>query len=214
MFSILRILTLTLLVLTVLTTGCSKKSTTPTVSHVPGYAVTCIGVLPAVTALNFDEPLPVGETKQLEDGVRVLDRLLKEHFMSRTDVRLVSDGQISGMDENLPAQPLPRARVIAERLSCNAILETTLRRYKARVGGKYTAKDPASVAFDYRLIAIPEGTILCKGTFDKVQQSVMENLYNLKSASEHAFTWVPAEQLMREGLEEKLGECPYLVADE
>ena len=166
------------------------------------------------TVENFDEVVPAAEKKQLQNGVHVLDELLKQQFISRPDVRLVSDGQISGMDENLPAQPLARARVIADRLSCNAVLETTLRRYRDRVGGKYSAKDPASVAFDFRLLAIPKGTVLCSGTFDEVQQSVMENLFNFKSATERGFTWVTAEQLMREGLRARFSDCPYLAGDE
>ncbi len=214
MFSILRTLTLVLLSLLLLSVGCSKKTATPPASHVPDYAVTCIGVLPVATADNFDEIVPAAEKKQLQNGVHILNELLKKQFISRSDVRLVTDGQISGMGENLPAQPLARARMIADRLSCNTVLETTLRRYKDRVGGQYTAKNPASVAFDFRLIAIPEGVVLCSGTFDEVQQSVMENLYNFKSATERGFTWVTAEQLMREGLRARFSECPYLAEDE
>ncbi len=213
MFSILRTLILVLLSLLLMSVGCSKKTATP-VSQVPDYAVTCIGVLPVAIADNFDEIVPAAEKKQLQNGVQVLNELLKQHFISRPDVRLVSDGQISGMDENLPAEPLARARVIADRLSCNTVLETTLRRYKDRVGGKFFANDPASVAFDFRLIAIPEGTVLCSGTFDEVQQSVMENLFNFKNATERGFTWVTAEQLMREGLRARFSECPYLDDDE
>jgi len=191
-FSILRTLILVLLSLLLMSVGCSKKTDTSPASQVPDYAVTCIGVLPVAIADNFDEIVPAAEKKQLQNGVQVLDELLKQHFISRPDVRLVSDGQISGMDENLPAEPLARARVIADRLSCNTVLETTLRRYKDRVGGKFFANDPASVAFDFRLIAIPEGTVLCSGTFDEVQQSVMENLFNFKNATERGFTWVTA----------------------
>ena len=214
MFSILRTLTLVLLSLLLLSVGCSKKTDTSPASQVPDYAVTCVGVLPVAIADNFDEIVPAAEKKQLQNGVQVLNELLKQQFISRPDVRLVSDGQISGMDDNLPAQPLARARVVADRLSCNTVLETTLRRYKDRVGGQYTAKDPASVAFDFRLIAIPEGTVLCSGTFDEVQQSVMENLFNFKTATERGFTWVTAEQLMREGLRARFSECPYLTEDE
>ncbi len=214
MFSIRRTFTLGLLCLSLLSVGCSKNTTSQPVPEVSGYAVTCIGVLPAVTPYNFDDNVPAAEAKQLQNGVRVLDRLLKQQFISRSDVRLVSDGQISGMDKNLPAQPLARARVIADQLSCNVVLETTLRRYRDRVGGKYTASDPASVAFDYRLITIPDGTVLCSGTFDVVQKSVMENLYNFKTASERGFTWVTAEQLVKEGLQARFSECSYFAADE
>jgi hypothetical protein len=184
------------------------------VPEVPDYAVTCIGVLPAVTPYDFDDNVPAAEAKQLQNGIHVLDRLLKQQFISRTDVRLVSDSQISGMDKNLPAQPLARARVIADRLSCNTVLETTLRRYRDRIGGELTAQEPASVAFAYRLIAIPDGTVLCSGAFDEVQKSIMENLYNLKSATERGFSWVTAEQLLKEGLQERFAECSYFAADE
>ena len=208
----LRTLTLALLCFFVLPLGCTKKSTTP----VPGetFAVTCVGVLPALSAADFDDTLSTAEEKELQTGVRVLDGLLKQQFSGRSDIRLVSDGQISGMDVNLPAQPLARALVIADKLSCNAVLETTLRRYKDRVGGQYTAKEPASVAFDFRLIAMPEGAVLCSGTFDEVQKSVMENLFNIKAATERGFTWVTAEQLMREGLRTRFEKCSYLSDEE
>lgn len=215
MFSIHRSLTLGLLCLSLASFGCSK-GTTNTNAPDPdsGFAVTCVAVLPAASYVNFDETIPAAEKSELENGTQVMDRLLAKQFSSRSDVRLASDGQISGMDRNLPAQPLARARVIGDRLSCNAVLETTLRRYKDRVGGEYTAKDPASVAFDYRLIALPDGTVLCRGSFDEVQKSVMENLYNFKAATERGFTWVTAEQLMKEGIRVRMGECRYLADEE
>ena len=192
--------------------GCSKKNTTPVSEET--FAVTCIGVLPALSVADFDDTLSTAEEKQLQSGVYVLDSLLKQQFSGRSDIRLVNDGQISGMDVNLPAQPMARAMLIAERLSCNAVLETTLRRYKDRVGGEYTAKEPASVAFDFRLIALPEGKVLCSGTFDEVQKSVMENLFNFKAATERGFTWVTAEQLMREGMRARFEKCSYLSDEE
>jgi hypothetical protein len=212
--SILRIFTSGLLCLSLLSVGCSKKTTSQSVPEVADYAVTCIGVLPAVTPYDFEDNVPAAEAEQLQNGIHILDQLLRQQFISRTDVRLVSDSQISGMDKNLPAQPLARARVIADRLSCNTVLETTLRRYRDRVGGELTAQEPASVAFAYRLIAIPDGTVLCSGAFDEVQKSIMENLYNFKSATERGFSWVTAEQLLKEGLQERFAECSYFAADE
>jgi len=195
-------------------TACSGKQAVP-VSDVsePGFAANCIAVLPVTTAVHFDETVPVTERKQLDDGIPVLDRVLQKYFVSRSDVRLVSDGQISGMDKNLPAQPLERARVIADRLSCNVVLETTLRRYKDREGGQYSAQNPASVAFAYRLITIPEGAVLCRGTFDETQQSVMENLFSFNSARERGFSWITSEQLLKEGVRDRFNDCSYLSSD-
>jgi len=209
----LRTLTIALLCLFLLPFGCSQKNSTSPASA-ETFVVTCVGVLPALSMADFDDSLSTAEEKQLQNGVHVLDSLLKQQFAGRSDIRLVSDGQISGMDVNLPAQPMARATLIADKLSCNAVLETTLRRYKDRVGGEYTAKEPASVAFDFRLIAIPDGTVLCSGTFDEVQKSVMENLFNIKAATERGFTWVTAEQLMREGMRDRFEKCSYLSDEE
>jgi hypothetical protein len=199
----------------VLLSACSKKSTAPAAaSSEPTFAVTCIAVLPVTTFVQFDKTLPAAEKEQLDDGVLTFDRVLQKYFISRKDVRLVSDGQISGMDNNLPAQPLARARVIADKLSCNAVLETTLRRYRDRVGGQYSAADPASVAFSYRLLGMPGGQVLCRGTFDETQQSVMENLLSLSAARERGFSWITSEQLMKEGVRDRFSECGYLTAPE
>ena len=42
----------------------------------------------------------------------------------------------------------------------------------------------------------------------------MENLYNFSSAKQRGFTWITAEELLREGLVKKLGECSYLQTTE
>ena len=208
MFSILRTLSLSLLCLSLLSAGCGKTGN-PSEPESPQYAVTCVGVLPAALPVG-ESTTPAGE-KMLKGGLPVLDKSLQKYLISRPDIRLVSDGQLSGMD-NLPAQPLARAKVIADRLSCNTILETTLRRFQARVGRGYSVEEPASVAFDYRLLSIPEGVVLCRGTFDKTQQSVMENILNLKGND--AFTWMTAEQLIEQGLIDRFADCTYLVGED
>lgn len=205
MFPILRTLTLSLLCLSLLSSGCGKTSSQPA-PDVPHYAVTCVGVLPAATGVNG--ATSPEKDKLMQTGLRILDKSLQKFFISRTDIRLVSDGQISGMD-NLPDQPLARASVIADRLSCNAILETTLNRFQDRVGKSYSVDEPASISFDYRLLSIPEGAVLCRGTFDKAQQSVMENIFNLKSNK--AFSWMTAQELIEEGLTDRFSDCPYLI---
>jgi hypothetical protein len=88
-----------------------------------------------------------------------------------------------------------------------------LNRFKDRVGGQYTADEPASVSFSYRLIAIPDGTVICRGAFDETQQSVMENLFSIRTGADNAFSWLTAQQLMEQGLAERLQDCSYLAKD-
>ena len=174
------------------------------------FPVSCVAVLPVVQGARLGGPLTEKEEKAMEQGVQVLDRSLREYFGARGDVRLLTDGL--GKDKR-ESPPLERAQAAAGQLSCNAVLETTLHGYKQRVGGKYTAKEPAAASFTYRLLAMPDGAVLCQGHFNEQQQSLMENIFKLKHGAENAFTWVTAERLVQQALQERLDTCAYLVED-
>ncbi len=190
--------------------GCGAKPQESDKPQEPAVAVTCIAVLPAMSVVNYDETVSYAEARKLDKGIQVLDRLLQAQLAGRKDIRFVPDSQLYGQEGNLSENFLEQARTIGERTGCNAVLETTLWRYSERVGGKYTAKEPASVTFEYRLVETGSGSVLCQGRYDEVQKSVLENLYNLRKASERGFTWVTAEELLREGLRDKFDQCSYL----
>lgn len=189
--------------------GCSQKKE-QAAEKIPQVSLSCIGVLPVVSASDYDSEQTFGEAKQLKEGTRLLDNLLQNRFLGREDVRFVSKAKALEMEPAATDKFLSRARKAAKFVSCNGILEMTLWRYKDRIGGQYTAKEPASVAFTYRLVETNTGTTLCQGRYDEVQKSVLENLYDFSRARERGFTWVTAEELLREGVNEKLGECSYL----
>ncbi len=190
--------------------GCGARQGGETRAQEPAVTVTCIAVLPAASGIDYDGTISRAGAKKLRQGVLVLDRLLQKQFAGRKDIRFVTDSQLYGHEGSLSENFLEQARTMAERVSCNAVLETTLWRYSERVGGRYSAKEPAAVTFEYRLVATDDGAVLCQGRYDEVQQSVLENLYNLGKASERGFTWVTAEELMREGLRDKFNQCSYL----
>ena len=99
---------------------------------------------------------------------------------------------------------------MAAESGCNAVLETFAHRYKERIGGEYTAKEPAAAAFSWRLLAMPEGKVLCHGRFDEEQQPLFANLLNFRRSAENSFTWVTAERLLSQNLHEQLAQCSYL----
>ncbi len=191
--------------------GCSKKEKQAVIMKNPDIILSCIGVLPVTVKVDpAKADQAVGNGKELQDGVLIMDKLLQKQFMARDDVRFISSAQMNGLEEGNTEDPLSKAQKAADFLSCNGILQVTLHRYRQRVGGKYTASVPASVAFSYRLIDVNSKTVLCNGRFDETQQSVMANLYTFNSARKRGFTWITAEELAREGMQEKFHECPYL----
>lgn len=184
-------------------TGCAKKDESAPVAHDPGVAVSCIAVLPVQPVADLEDAASPADQKTLKDGSQVLTGLLKQVLTGKTKVKFVSETQVQ-------ANSLTNARRIADQSSCNAVLETTLSRYTERVGGDYGAKQPAAVTFAYKLYEVGEGKILCHGRFDEQQQSVMENLLTLSKAKSRGLTWLTAEELARDGLKERLGQCSYL----
>jgi len=183
-----------------------------TLKQGPPCIVTRIAILPAVAALDYDNgPVSPAQTKSLNQGVRTMNALLRQKFEGRKGFRFVSEEQISGFTETLPLQALALARMVGGKVGCNAVLQTTVRRYRERVGGKYTAEEPAAVAFDVRLIEVDNGRIICDGKYDEVQQSLLENLFALAKAKQRKFSWVTAADLMRDGLNDKLSSCSCLA---
>jgi len=212
MTDVRKILVLALIGLFFMIGGCSKKPQ-PQQIREPQVSLSCIGVLPVVSGVDVSSGVSFHEAKELQDGIQQFDNLLHKQFAGRDDVRFITAAQMKGLKNTGTENALARARQAADFLSCNGILEVKLLRYKQRIGGAYTAKDPASVSFTYRLLDVNSGAVLCRGRFDEAQQSVMENLYNFKNARERGFTWVTAEELLREGLESRLDECSYLRSE-
>ncbi len=197
--------------LSLILAGCGAKNK-GTLEQGPPCVVTRIAVLPAVAALDYDNsPASPEQTKSLNQGVRAMNALLQQKFEGRRGFRLVSEDQISGFTEDLSMKALALARVVAGKVGCNAVLQTTVRRYRERVGGKYTAEEPAAVAFEVRLIEVDNGRIICDGKYDEVQQSLLENLFALAKARQRKFSWVTAADLMRDGLNDKLSSCSCLA---
>jgi hypothetical protein len=196
----------------ILLQGCGKKVAGEPVSRPNDVPITCVAIMPTSIPVELETSAQEASVKQLREGTQVMDHLLKQELVGPT-MRFISAGQVSGLDSGAQGNQLDLARKVGAQLSCNAVLEPTLLRFNDRIGGKLTAKEPASVAFKYRLIELEKGQILCQGEYDEVQQSVSENLFNWSKASKRGFSWVSAEALLQEGLEARLGECSYLQTE-
>ncbi len=199
--------------LLVVTTGCAKKEEAPTPKD-PNIAVTCIGIMPVQPGVRLEGNLTVAAAKKLREGGYILDALIKQKIAGREGYRFVSPSQVFAAQDDQGDSTAVQLQRVAGQISCNAVLEVKINRYSDRIGGRYSAKEPASVSFEYRLYDVENNKVLCHGRYDEVQKSVMENLYNWSRASKRGFTWVTAEELLREGVDEKFEQCGYLMGDE
>jgi len=99
---------------------------------------------------------------------------------------------------------LSEIRLLADtgkKLKADAVLTGHIYRYKDRVGGKFSVKSPASVAFDIHLIRVADGRLLWSAHFDETQKALTDDLFQLSSFLERDGQWITADQMAAKGLE-------------
>jgi hypothetical protein len=101
------------------------------------------------------------------------------------------------------------AREAGQQLHYDAVLITSVERYRERDGSEYAVITPASVTFSLKLLAVESGRIIWSADFDQTQQALFENILKTRSTGS-GFTWLSAEELASAGLTKKLDNSPYL----
>lgn len=195
--------------LTLAISGCGSKQPLPTDEErqLARKEVPCIVVLPVQTQVSRDPNVTYNKAAELENGAEYMDVTMREFLVGRPHVRVLSSRQFTSLLPENPSDQLSLITRIGTELNCNAVLQTTLVRYRQRDGGSYAVDAPASASFDFRLYDTRDGRVIWSSRFQETQQSVMSNII---SSSSRGFTWLTVEELVERGLAEQIEECPYL----
>jgi hypothetical protein len=134
-----------------------------------------------------------------------LSDLLFEKLTRDRPLNWVSPGEAAAAFSQLaPANPTLTDRdiyvQIGKALSAEAVLGGHVYRWRERVGTEYSARRPASVAFDLYLMSAGDGVIWWKARFDKSQISLSENLFDFKTFFKAKGRWMTADELAEIGL--------------
>lgn len=190
--------------------SCSSKNQHPAEEAKSPVVIASLVVLPAEIERS-DTEHDYATTRQLEAGVATINTILPEMLADKKNILFLTENQKESLLSDFNGNPQAIARFIGQQMGVDAVMLTVVSRYTERDGGDYSVNQPASVSFKYQLIHVPTGKSLCMGVFEETQQTLLSNLFSFSKASSRGFKWVKAEQLTREGLKEKLGECQYLA---
>lgn len=195
--------------------GCGVKNEGPVdTGQTQIFPISCIAVLPAASMIMGQVvPVYVPKEKNARRGVQVMNEMLSQELGGRNNIRFVGIDQIASLELTGGENSLTLARMVGKNINCNAVLESTVKRFTERFGGRYSIESPASVAFEMRLISIENGSILWSAKFDEAQKSVMENILEWNKAKIRRFVWITAEELMQEGISGKLADSPYFSSE-
>ncbi len=172
--------------------------------------VPCIIVLPVETTVNKDASISYSDAAVLESGAGFMDSVIAEELIGRNNVRVLSERQLTSLIPGDSASQLTLIRNIGSQLKCGAVLITSLIDYQQRQGGSYGAESPASATFTMKLVNTRDGSVVWQSMFKETQQSLMSNLLSFSKAESRGFKWITVENLVRQGIVEKIEECPYL----
>ena len=169
----------------------------------------CIVVLPTVPPVERAKGMNFDQTKVLEQGAAYMDTVLAEELASVKNVRIVSRGRLTGLVTGVTGGRMGIVREIGRKLDCEGVLLATISRYDQRQGGDLAADAPASAAFELKLVETTTGRVLWAGNFDETQESLLDNLFSFGKAKNRGFKWITVEKLLKQGIVERIAECPY-----
>lgn len=173
--------------------------------------VSSIVILPAEVLLGRASSTYGLEGAGLEAGRLVLNELLVEYAAGLSSVTVLDDSAMEGKLIDISGSRQALARKVGSQSNSDAVLISTMKRFVERDAAE---SRPASVSFDYQLVAVNSGRILCSGVFDQTQQPLSDNIFSLPRALNRKFKWISARELAREGFFEKLDNCFYLRRDQ
>jgi hypothetical protein len=145
---------------------------------------------------------------------RVLETLFLEQLdKNKPKFSLIAGERVAGIFRRVSSDSLKTPlrqvlRDVGNELGAEGVVAGYLYRFRERKGVAYTVEQPASVAFEIHLLRVSDGALIWRGTFDKTQSSLMEDLFQFSSFYRGKGRWVTAEELTEEGLEQILKTFP------
>jgi len=147
---------------------------------------------------------------------RILETLfLEELNRNKPKFHLLDGERVAAVYRRISASSLTAPlnqvlREVGKELGADGVVAGFVYRFRERKGVAYSVEQPASVTFEMHLLRVSDGALVWRGTFDKTQSSLMEDLFQIFSFYRGKGRWMTAEELMGEGVEQILQTFPGL----
>ncbi len=194
-----------------LTSSCSSVSgERGSEVQAPVVPLSCIVVLPANTSVDNDGTINYDKAQSLEKGARYADGVIQTKLTGNSKVRLLSKVQLGKLVPAIEGGFSGTVVSIGKKMNCDAVLVTVVSRFKQRVGSELASDSPASAEFKMVLRHSEKGAVLWSADFRETQDSFLSNIFSYNKVQSRGLKWISVEQLMEQGINQRLEECPYL----
>ncbi|MCK4839949.1 MAG: hypothetical protein KAS94_14185 [Desulfobulbaceae bacterium] len=155
-------------------------------------------------------PVEAADTS-LAEGAAIFTGIVSDHFEDNRAVVVISSEEKEALAAEDTGSRLQLIKTITAKLASDQALIFSLNRYRERVGDQYSAEDPASLAFEFKLVNAEDGRVTCSGRFDETQKALTENILTLPLAIKRGFKWMTVKEMATEAVRERLNTCPALA---
>jgi hypothetical protein len=191
----------------VLLIGCGEKRVTE-FSQDEIEPVSCVIVMP--TKIPYEHANKSTEAREeLRSGAVFLEDVLRQELQKSRVARVIDSSQLRSQAYDLSGGAYNALQKIGKEEKCETALLSTISNFSRRQGTEYAVDEPASAAFELKLIDTQTGRNLWMSSFNEAQVSLMSNLLSFKTAMSRGFKWITAEDLVAGGAQEKLRKCAY-----
>lgn len=158
-------------------------------------------------AFDCREPELIAESRLADGAPAAVTACLQQALEKALPGRMVPANERAGADGLLAymkqaATLKAHGLKLADKVQAGQVLVGTVLRYRERKGTAYGADKPAAVAFSLYLLDAKSGEVLWSGAFDKVQQSLSENVLDAPAFFRHGAKWLTAKELACRGAED------------
>jgi hypothetical protein len=146
---------------------------------------------------------------------KTVEALFLKQLEKNRKFSIVADDHVAGIYRRVSTASLKAPlrqvlRDVGSELGAEGIVLGYVYRFRERKGVSYSVEQPASVAFDLHLLRVEDGALVWRGSFDKTQHSLMEDLLQITSFFRQRGRWATAEEMAEEGMEQVLKTFPGL----
>lgn len=176
----------------------------------PLQPLSCIVVLPATTSVDRDNTIHYEEARFLEKGAALASGVMARELQGNPKVRILNSAQVSSLVQDVSGGVTGTVAEVGKKMNCDGVLLTTVRGFKQRVGTEYASDSPASADLHMVLRHAGNGSVLWSADFRETQESFLKNIFSYSKMQSRGFKWISVEQLVEQGIKDRLAECPYL----
>lgn len=191
--------------------GCSSTFYGEDKADEPGPLpeLTCVAVLPAMVPVTSNESLSPMQKKNLQKGALFLDSVLADELKNREQFQVLTEKQLDAILGDPWGGRLQQVRTIGEATRCGAVLKTDLTKYRQRIGSDMSIETSAAASFSMELIDVKTGMVFWTTSFHESQKALFDDIFSFNTADRRGFKWLSVEELIRDGVTNRLKGFPY-----